>query len=900
MATYYIDWKDGNDSNDGTTFANRKKSFNSLKNTQTLSGGDEVRFAGVPATILDTNAKIWNWYPDHARQSRSPGSITYSQTTGETTLNLNNHGMQTGDTIGIEQNTNFTNAWETINGVWEVTRVDANNYKLNGYTAPSGATTGSGGYFRYLKAQTIQLSSPVTETIASTGQRTAWTASSNVTASLETFTATWSSGCTWREHYYSDKITIADGFGTGKAAYWPTGALDLSGYQQVSFLCGQKSGTRSAPGSPNVSLRLCTDSSGDTSVHTIPVYTGEDSDTSNGLWRTITKDLATNLNSSINSIALYVDTDSGAQEFLFNNIIACKAKSAADSLTLNSIVGLGTQIQCPMYYRINSIVGKRVLLQGPDTYYSYYPYAYYAPSGVHWEGVGVARTTQSQTQTIYKIEPWQIREDLGVGPKSNNAYYDLTYIHNSSNQCGLSTTNRMTVSGGWDATNTGQMATQYNTYASGSTIPAMGYSAVSGQNARGYVLNFEYCYYMKFSRFIGVGGYYGVRTQYNYYCQFNDIGGIGGYYGMGFEYNYKLLGGCNLWGTVGNSGLYAAWNNDWNDYEEQNAGLTTMRGSTGQSHGCNFQYNYDCNVYQLEGYVSSSSQPLNAYYMQNGGNRFDRMFGSDQGWGSGSSYGIRIGSNESGFSVGVATSLNCYYGMYCSDSLDWSIDTLDVKQEDWNQANGSYGNKVVQYSLYTGQQANCLVRGGTWCARPYVQQSDMKLENVVFDFTDNPQFQQYDAKVLCKNFDGVAGAYKNYFRYGSVEPETSIRHTSSGVSWKIDISTSSASPTTPLTWELSKVVCNANAQVTVSIWVYRDGTGVNGGIRVKANAIAGVSSNVDAVISDTTINSWVQCTLTFTPTEAGAVSVWAIAYQSPSGGNNSHNVYLDDFSVSQA
>ena len=99
---------------------------------------------------------------------------------------------------------------------------------------------------------------------------------------------------------------------------------------------------------------------------------------------------------------------------------------------------------------------------------------------------------------------------------------------------------------------------------------------------------------------------------------------------------------------------------------------------------------------------------------------------------------------------------------------------------------------------------------------------------------------------------------------------------------------------------MAKVVCNANAQVTLSIWVYRDGTGVNGGLKVKANAIDGVTSNIDAVISDTTINSWVQCSLTFTPTTAGAFSVQAIAYQSPSGGNNSHNVYLDDFSVTQA
>jgi len=85
--------------------------------------------------------------------------------------------------------------------------------------------------------------------------------------------------------------------------------------------------------------------------------------------------------------------------------------------------------------------------------------------------------------------------------------------------------------------------------------------------------------------------------------------------------------------------------------------------------------------------------------------------------------------------------------------------------------------------------------------------------------------------------------------------------------------------------------------VTCKIWVYRDGTGVNGGLRVKSGAVEGVTANVDAVITDTTINSWVECSLTFTPTEAGAVDIFAMGYNVS---NTSHNVYLDDFSASQA
>ena len=101
----------------------------------------------------------------------------------------------------------------------------------------------------------------------------------------------------------------------------------------------------------------------------------------------------------------------------------------------------------------------------------------------------------------------------------------------------------------------------------------------------------------------------------------------------------------------------------------------------------------------------------------------------------------------------------------------------------------------------------------------------------------------------------------------------------------------------PLEWLLTKLVVNANAAVTAKIWVYRDGTGVNGGIRIKSGTIGGVTSQVDAVITDTTINSWVECSLTFTPTESGAVDIYAMGYYVT---NNSNNVYLDDFSASQA
>ena len=86
MTVYYLDFKDGNDSNDGTSFANRKKTLSSW----TAPGaGDEIRVAGQPSTLVDANAKINNCSGDVYVQHSI--SFTFSTTTGETTCYVSNH-----------------------------------------------------------------------------------------------------------------------------------------------------------------------------------------------------------------------------------------------------------------------------------------------------------------------------------------------------------------------------------------------------------------------------------------------------------------------------------------------------------------------------------------------------------------------------------------------------------------------------------------------------------------------------------------------------------------------------------------------------------------------------------------------------------------------------------------
>ena len=882
MTVYYLDLKNGNDSNDGTSFANRKKTAYSLGSAPT--GGDEIRIAGQPSTLVDATAKIYNSTGDTYTNRNI--NITYSTTLGETSCSYSNHGMQTGDLIRIWNNTQFSTHDERPNGVWTITRVDASNFKLNEYTAPSGATTG-GARFRYMKGAQVTLTNDVVKNVACYGQTGNWTASTDVTTTLETSTGIWSNNTRIKSRNYSNKISINSNFGTGKAAYFATGTLDLSGYQQIAFHVGQDHGTRSDPNSPNVSLRLCTDTQGDTSVHTIPFYTGDDGNTSRGFWRAMRKDFEANLNSSIQSIALYVDTDNGAQNFYLDNIIACKASSADDSITLSSLVGLKTSTDWPNYYNIYSIYNGNIIKLDGAGYgqnENRHPVGYYTSEHVYWAGIGITYYIGgTQTVPIYKIEPLRLLEDMGVQPASSSSYYNATYF--SSNQSGISTTNRITISGGWDASNS--MASQYDG----------GYTAVDGINGKGRAWSFNSLQRADISNLIGSNAYYGIYMDNCSYCSLDHLGGMGGYYAFRMQ-SCDYYRNVYIWGSNGVQRSIQI-----NSCNSGNSGGTT---------------DYDVG-YARTCFGFGASYPVQIEYMRYGKNRWDRV----EAYGGYSqciyfSYNytvnleyVRSGryprggpsptafysyQNDGPITVGILSTVDCYYGLR-SYQRPLNINYFYEEYRPWALSEGGNGYNPTQYSIYTEQSGQIkIVSGGITSSRYYAGNEKIYLNNVVDNYTSS-HYVNIGQAIYAKNYDAVAGQVLNQYQYGTVEKETSIRHTASGVSWKIDVSSSSANSGAPIEWLLTKLVVNANSAVTCKIWVYRDGTGVNGGLRVKSAAIAGVTANVDAVITDTTVNTWVECSLTFTPTEAGAVDIYAIGYYV---NNNNHNVYLDDFSASQA
>lgn len=341
MATYFLDYEGGSDAADGLSFANRWKTFTLGATAARIAPGDTIRVMGSPAP---TSLGITGAWTNRVGGLAPTQNIVSSTNAVPIVVTLTGHGYSNGDTLIITGHTTNTNG----NGTWEIANVAANTFELVGSTG--NGIGGADGTVRLRNNSVVRLASALTQNIASFANRgegrVAWTASANVTCTLST--------TDFKCADVSDEIAVATGFGTGLAAYFPTGTLDLSSKQQVSFWIKQTAGAIGLASS--TSLTLCSDAAGATPVNTvnIPAFAGL------ARWMPVTIDIGSALGASIQSIGFVINTDNGNQTFLISNMLACKASSSADSLTLTSLIGKNTAGET--WYGLQSINGTRVML----------------------------------------------------------------------------------------------------------------------------------------------------------------------------------------------------------------------------------------------------------------------------------------------------------------------------------------------------------------------------------------------------------------------------------------------------------------------------------------------------------------------------------------------------------
>jgi hypothetical protein len=101
-------------------------------------------------------------------------------------------------------------------------------------------------------------------------------------------------------------------------------------------------------------LQLCSDTTGDAVVTSLPLTLSDNFGTSN--WRVFVLNLGASLGSGINSISLWANTDPGTGSIYLDNIVACKAQADPDCLTHLHLIGKDSTAE-PEWYSLNGIDG---------------------------------------------------------------------------------------------------------------------------------------------------------------------------------------------------------------------------------------------------------------------------------------------------------------------------------------------------------------------------------------------------------------------------------------------------------------------------------------------------------------------------------------------------------------
>ena len=784
MATYYLDLENGNDANDGTTFANRWKTFTNGATAARIAPGDTIRVMGSPdPTSLGINGTWTGGKPEAAFATPTLTNATPIVCTTATA-----HGYSTGDVVVVRAVTGNTNA----NGTWTITVTSSTSFELDG-SSGNGTTGGSGRTVARRNRQCVFLASALTANIAMTGesQTVAWTASTNVTTSLST--------AFYKEHRASQSIAIAAGFTTGKAAYYTLpSTLDLSSYQQVSLWLHQSAGTLSDTA---YELRLCTDTTGDTSVHTIALP----SPGSANNWTPVTVDLATNLNSAIKSIALYVNTDLGAATLLVDNIIACKASSSADSLTLHSLIG--KNIAGDTFYGIQSINGTRVMLDQNTNR---------TPGGTSahecYQGT-------SETVTTYK------RETIKTARSAGNTI-------NDNGTAG----NLISFEGGWDRTD---MSTQtLETWLDGQNGVGNGLSMTSSRS------------YLSFNKFALVRYSVGIAitNSASANIQMNEIVAL----------NNNANSGLS---STASSSTYT---------NIKSASFNNASGLTISGSSCTFT---------TLGLLNSN----NDYGLSNSGsfNTFETLTqanGNTLG-------GVTTSGNQATFGSVVASN-NLASGFALSGN-DFTARTITAN------GNTGYGLNFIsceRAKIFGGSTSDNTTGGITATSTAFLKSFTINEAVEVAGQTSGVNNAIYST-----NHDNTADNHRTFLDGGLISSDASIRKTASGISWKLQPTSTARVSRYPLSMSLAKVAVAANALVTIKAWMRRDNTGLTMRLVCKANQLAGIGSSDITSSMTAAADTWEELTITFTPTEVGVVEITAEAF-----GGTTYTGYVDDLTITQA
>jgi hypothetical protein len=851
MAIYYVDPVNGNDSNNGNSFATAVKTPNSAS-LGLVTGGDEVRFA--ESKLVDTGYDA----TFTLQQGPQAAGLNLSNATNASPIQITtlaNHNFVTGDWVYVSSVGGNTAA----NGFWRITKVDATNFTLNG-SAGNAAYT-SGGAVRKRTGSVITLPSGSVKNISMNGNQFQvtypyncqnWTpANGNVICNLNTVST--------HQGSVNQGITLISAFTTGKVAYQALGSVeDFSSYQAISFSLM----TTTLTSIPNnvFYIALCSDTAGNTVVDrfyipdTTSVFgTGLLGNAIYAMKYHIAKDGGGNLGSSIQSVALYLTTDIGNPALQLDNIVAVKALSDQTCVSVQHLVSNG--VVTDGYWGLGAVWDSEI---GPVGTVDCAGVAISNLTSPYWSGT-------NGVQRLYTMLPYNIGS---VGFNTSDCY---TIPFNSI-------TTPITITGGWSiessmSTKTGRTA--YATRNGGGRL----FSVLSknGFFWKGFIIGYASV---------------GINMSGNYSTSFTDMH----FYGCntagiaqattpllrnGVDFS-DVAGPCTY--TTSATGMtqtscFGSINKNLNVLGNCGIGMTLTTTTSALFDNCRFQGTAQNQVVSV---TSGLNKFTNCQF--NYGN-----------------YGLQCSSNGAGNLIkNCSFNNNVTAGLYFTTAFGSTVQgcTFGANNQNILCANSSQGATAVGCNL------------GSDLATPFYL-SNVSNINLINCNNAGALASSWAPASTIVNYQNCSNNGSTIYFTGSTELYNAVLKTASGSEletrspqggtstggMKITLgNVGAAGSRTANNKSLSPfgiVNCTSGKLHTVKGWI-RNVTGGGtdfGQIVLLGGSISGVATDIASV--PTSNNSWLQHEISFTPTENATVQIYFACW----GGVN---FYFDGFSVTIA
>ena len=245
-----------------------------------------------------------------------------------------------------------------------------------------------------------------------------------------------------------------------------------------------------------------------------------------------------------------------------------------------------------------------------------------------------------------------------------------------------------------------------------------------------------------------------------------------------------------------------------------------------------------------------------------------------------SNFGTIISSNNVGTGVALGIGTNSYYG---SITAEYNT-TYGIS---FGGSNAPSYNNVIGGGSTTGN---------TTAAINVVYNTLAYLNNFTLnEATEISSTNIYDYSIYFNRLDNTDNNNWARFPYGTINQQTSVIDSPATTAWKMSpTNATNITSVYPIKLKIGTVVCGASTLVTVTARMQRDNTGLTMRLVCPAGQISGVTTDVYTDMT-AAANTWETVTITFTPTKAGAVDIYAYAF-----GGSTYSGYVCNLTASQA